>query len=89
MHLAIGTSLAIIAMKSGSGFLKYDQVLTALGQHVDWGRILLFAGLGFLGTLAGGALADRMPRARLQRLFAVFLVAMGVFILWQYAPAAF
>ncbi|REJ73482.1 MAG: sulfite exporter TauE/SafE family protein [Acidobacteria bacterium] len=86
MHLAIGTSLVIIAMKSASGFLEYRSVLESLGIGVEWPRILLFAAVGFAGSLLGGRVADRVPRQALRRLFALFLVVMGAFIVWQYLP---
>ncbi len=89
IHLAVGTSLAIIALKSFSGFLKYQSVLADLGLSVDWRLIAMISVVGFVGTLAGGALAGRLPRERLRRLFAVFLLLMAAFILWQYLPTLF
>ena len=86
MHRAIGTSLAIIALKSATGFAKYSQVLAELDIHMDWVRIVLFSVIGFGGSLLGGALASRLPRATLQRGFGGFLLLMGGFILVQYGP---
>jgi uncharacterized membrane protein YfcA len=87
IHLAIGTSLAIIALKSLSGFLKYQDVLASLDLAVSWPLIATISLVGFLGTLVGGALAGRLPRHRLQQTFAAFLVVMAAFILWQYVPS--
>lgn len=89
IHLAVGTSLAVIALKSLSGFVKYQSVLSDLDLAVDWGLILTISAVGFLGTLIGGAAARRLPKAGLQRLFAAFLFVMAIFILGQYAPDIF
>ena len=86
MHRAIGTSLAIIALKSATGFAKYSHVLAELDIRMDWTRIALFAVLGFLGSLLGGSLANKLPRTTLQRGFGFFLLLMGGFILAQYGP---
>ena len=45
--------------------------------------------IGIAGLFVGDALSQRVPQARLKRGFAVFLVVMGVFILYEEAPAAF
>lgn len=86
MRLAVGTSLLIIAAKSFAGFAKYLDVLAGLGQHVDWTLIGLFAAIGVAGSFAGHALSGRVPQRMLQRAFAVFLIAMGGFILVQESP---
>ncbi len=88
MQLAIGTSLMVIALKSASGFVKYLSVLAELGLHVDWQVIGLFTAIGTLGTFAGRAIATRMPHEALKRGFALFLVPVGIFILWQSVPQA-
>ncbi|RDI95103.1 sulfite exporter TauE/SafE family protein [Meiothermus sp. QL-1] len=86
MHLAVGTSLVIIAMKSASGFYKYLHLLPQQGYSVNWEVVLLFSALGILGSLFGGRLAASIPQLALRRGFAGFLVVMGVFILWQSLP---
>ena len=88
MRLAVGTSLLIIAAKSAAGFFKYTDVLAETGQHVDWQLIGLFAVIGIAGSFVGNALSQRVPQAQLKRGFAVFLVIMGVFILYKEGPSA-
>ena len=88
MRLAVGTSLLIVAAKSAAGFWKYTDVLAETGLAVDWRLIGVFAAIGIAGSFVGNALSQRVPQARLKRGFAVFLVVMGVFILWREAPAA-
>ncbi|AFV75921.1 putative permease [Thermus oshimai JL-2] len=83
MHLAVGTSLFIIALKSFAGFYKYLHLLPAYGLSVNWGLALLFIAVGALGSLLGGRLAVRLPHEALKRGFALFLVVMGVFIVAQ------
>jgi hypothetical protein len=83
MHLAIGTSLFIIALKSFAGFYKYLHLLPELGLAVNYGVALLFVGVGTLGSFLGSRLAVRLPQGGLRRGFALFLVAMGAFIVAQ------
>jgi len=80
MHQAVGTSLAIIALKSATGFYKYLDVLSQADLSVSWNVVTLFAALGIAGSFAGGAIAHRLPQSVLQRVFAVLLIAMGLFI---------
>jgi uncharacterized membrane protein YfcA len=86
MHLAVGTSLAIIALKSVSGFYKYLQLLPAQGYTVNWDIVLLFAVVGMVGSLLGGRIAGFIPQPLLRQGFAGFLAVMGLFILWQNLP---
>ncbi len=86
MHIAIGTSLLIIALKSFVGFFEYLNVLTDLNLTVDWNVVFIFIGLGVVGSFLGNRLGRNMPQELLKRVFAVFLLAMGAFILYQNVP---
>ena len=88
MRLAVGTSLTIIAAKSAAGFWKYTDVLADGGLSVDVRLIVIFTGVGILGSFAGHALSHRVPQARLKRGFAVFLLVMGALILAREGPRA-
>ena len=78
MKQAVGTSLLVIAMKSAAGFAGY------LGQvQVEWGFMGLFTAIAIGGILLGTWLVRFVPQQALQRAFAVFLVVMGGFILYQ------
>ncbi|GGN04337.1 UPF0721 transmembrane protein [Thermus composti] len=83
MHRAVGTSLLIIALKSLAGFYKYLHLLPALGLSVNYRVAGLFVRVGFLGSVLGGRVAVRLPQEGLKRGFALFLVAMGVFLVVQ------
>ena len=83
IHLAVGTSLAIIALKSISGFLKYVDVLDAAGQSINWELVMIFGVVGVLGSLLGRTIGAMLSQDRLRKGFAVFLVVMGGFILLQ------
>ena len=82
MHRAVGTSLTIIALKSVTGFVKYLDVLADLDLAVDWRLIAIFITVGTAGSLIGNWLASRTPQQQLRRAFAVFLIVMGVFVLY-------
>lgn len=81
MHIAVGTSLCIIAMKSGAGLVKYLDVVRNENLTVDWTVIVLFIVVGAAGTLAGQAIAGRINQATLRKVFGVFLIVMAVYIL--------
>jgi uncharacterized membrane protein YfcA len=92
MPIAIGTSLAIIAVNSTTGFLKYLSMLGdrtgpgGVALHVDWNIIGVFIAIGIAGSLIGNALAGRINQNTLKRIFAVFLVVMAGYILVRQAP---
>lgn len=83
MILAIGTSLMIIALKSFVGFAKYYSVLTEQGLTFDWGVIGMITVAGIVGSFAGAWISARLPREKLQKAFAVFLMIMAVVVLSQ------
>ena len=75
MRDAIGTSLVVIAINSASGLLA----------HLRYGGLdLLTSGLfvagGALGALAGALVSGRLDERRLQRSFAVFVAAIGLWL---------
>jgi uncharacterized membrane protein YfcA len=75
---AVGTSLLVIALKSVAGFVGY------LGQvEIPWGTLLAFTGAGAVGIFGGTFLVRFVSPTALQRAFALFLVAMGIFMLYQ------
>ncbi len=82
MHRAVGTSLMIIALKSATGFYKYLDVLADAQLALDWQVLGLFSGVGILGSFVGSAIGGRLPQERMRRIFALFLVVIGVFISW-------
>jgi uncharacterized membrane protein YfcA len=78
MKQAIGTSLLVIALNSFAGFLGY------MGQvEVQWGFMAGFTAVAMIGILAGTSAVRFVPQHTLRRSFAVFLVIMGAFILYQ------
>jgi uncharacterized membrane protein YfcA len=78
MNQAVGTSLLVIAMNSASGFLGY------LGQvSIPWGFLTLFTAMAVAGIFAGTYMVKFVSQEALKRGFAVFLVVMGIGILYQ------
>lgn len=78
MRQAIGSSLLVIAMNSASGFAGY------LGTvDVDGTFLVGFTTAAVAGALVGTALVARVPQAALKRGFAMFLLAMGCFVLYR------
>ena len=76
---AVGTSLAVIFLISvssiGFGLLS--------DAPVDWRVLGLFALGGFAGMVAGTALVRHLPDLIMRRAFAVIVLGMGVWILFD------
>jgi uncharacterized membrane protein YfcA len=78
MKEAIGTSLLIIAFKSFAGFAGY------VGQvEIPWAFLGQFTIATTAGILIGSYLVKFVPQDKLKKGFAIFLVVMGVFILYK------
>lgn len=86
MRLAVGTSLVIIAAKSFVGFYEYLNVLSALQLSIDWHIIGLFSLIGIVGGWLGHKVSSRVDQALLKKIFSVFLVLIGLFILYKNLP---
>jgi uncharacterized membrane protein YfcA len=86
MSSAVGTSLAVIAMNSFTGFGKYLHVLDAKGLHLDWRALLMIALIGIVGSYAGNHLGRHIPQTALRRIFGVFLVVIGLFVAADAGP---
>jgi len=83
IHIAIGTSLLIIAMKSVVGFVKYLDVLRVEQLSVSWPTIGVFVALGTLGAMLGSRIGRHVNPQVLRRVFAVFLVVMATYIMYR------
>lgn len=78
MHQAVGTSVLIIGFNGLAGFTGY------LGQvPIEWDIVGVFTGCAVLGASAGTLLMRRVDAGSLRKGFAVFLVCVAVFILYQ------
>jgi len=76
MKTAIGTSLAIVAANSSTGFVGY------LGMvPVDWAMMASFTAVTVTGSFAGTRLAHRFSQETLKRSFGVFLIFVATYIL--------
>lgn len=83
IHLAIGTSLTIIAMKSITGFVKYLDVLSELELSVNWDLFIIFSLIGAAGSLVGKKISTKISAGRLRKIFAIFLLVMGIYIIYM------
>jgi len=75
---AVGTSLVIISMNTGSAYLGY-----AGKVDMPWGVVLAFTMIAILGILVGTRLVHAATPAQLKRAFAIFLLAVGGFVFYQ------
>lgn len=89
MKVAVGTSLAVIALKSAAGLVKYIDVLQHQDAAPDWGVVLLFIAIGVVGSLVGKSISAKLNQRVLRRGFAAFLVVMGIFVLGKEGATLF
>jgi|SRR5699024_1435759 len=83
MDLAIGTSLAIITLQSATGFIKYLDVLEDLNLEIDIQLMVVFGLIGAVGSLVGKTVGSRISNEGLKQGFAVFLIVMGVYVIYM------
>lgn len=77
-HLAIGTSLAILLPPVGlAAVIEYYR-----HGHVDLKVALIVAFGLFLGAWAGARYANRLSGPHLRMAFGIFVVCMGVYIIY-------
>jgi uncharacterized protein len=86
MPVAAGTSLAIIAANCAVGFFKHSTIVRDAGLVIDWRTVVIFAVVGAAGSIAGGALGARLNQILLRRIFAAFLLLLGVYVLAREVP---
>lgn len=86
MSLAVGTSLVIIAAKSFAGFYKYVDVLAQQNLSIHWDVVILIAALGMIGSLVGSRINSKFSNESLRRVFAIFLIGMGIYVLANNIP---
>lgn len=82
MATAVGTSLVVIALKSGAGLLGY-----LASTPVDWPLAGAVTAAAVVGSIGGGRLAGRTGDDRLRRIFGWFVATMAVVILVLEVPA--
>lgn len=77
MRLAVGTSLLVITVNS----LAALAARTGTADGLDWSVVAPFAGAAVLGAWDGKRLSARVSGGLLQRIFALVLLAVAVFML--------
>jgi uncharacterized membrane protein YfcA len=82
MSTAVGTSLVVIALKSGAGLAGY-----LASTPIDWTLAAGVTAAAVVGSVGGGKLAGLLSEERLRRSFAWFVAAMSVVVLGQQLPA--
>ncbi len=78
MKKAVGTSLLIISMKSFAGFIGYIGLV-----EIPWIFLSKFTFASIFGIFIGSSLVSYVPQDVLKKVFALFLIIMGVFILYK------
>jgi uncharacterized membrane protein YfcA len=84
MHLAVGTSLLVIAINSAAGFIGH------MGEgQLHWSMTAAFTAAAVAGTFVGEHFARRVPAARLRRMFAYFVISVAIFLVAENSRALF
>ena len=89
MRLSVGRWLVCVGFEDLVGVLGYVCVLETLNLAVDWYIIWMFSIIGIVGGWLGHKISSKVNQEQLKRGFAVFLVLMGVFILYKNLPSLF
>lgn len=79
---ATGTSLGVITVNSASGFVGHLR-----HAQLDWTLMLTFIALSLAGLAVGLRIARMVREDRLRRVFAAFLVAVGISLAFANWPA--
>lgn len=83
MPKAVGTSLLVIALKSFAGYAGHASHVT-----IDFELAALVSGAAVVGSFGGSRLANLIPPAALRRGFAIFVLVMAAFVLYQQVRGA-
>ena len=81
VQMAVGTSLIIIAMDSIAGLLGHIR-----NGFIVWVMLLVFTSAGLVGTFSGVRLCNRLSSSKLQKAFAMFVIALALFLLIDNFP---
>lgn len=84
MREAIGTSLLVIAMKSGAAFGGYMGSTT-----IPWDVAGMVTAAAVAGSFVGARWAGRLEEQTLRKAFGLFVVVMGLFVLVKELPKVF
>ena len=78
MAEASATALAVIALNTGAAGLGY------IGEvSLDWRLTAMITVAAIIGMTVGTRLSKRVKGATLSRMFALLLVVVGVFMIWE------
>jgi uncharacterized membrane protein YfcA len=78
MRQAVGTSLIVIAMNSLAGFLGHLN-----GASIDMVVVTIFVVAGLFGSISGTKLAKLIKPDQLRTSFALFVMVLAVFLLYD------
>jgi uncharacterized membrane protein YfcA len=81
MRQAVGTSLVVIAMNSLAGIMGH-----LVGTGIDWSMIGVFVVAGLIGNFAGVRLTRVVKPSQLRSSFALFVIALAFFLLYDNLP---
>ncbi|MES2827946.1 MAG: sulfite exporter TauE/SafE family protein [Bacteroidota bacterium] len=75
MKKAVGTSLAVVALNSLSGFANDVNHIT-----IDWEFLLIITLIALIGSISGAFIAGRINAKKLKGYFGWFVLGLGVII---------
>ncbi len=75
-HKAHGTSLAVIIPIAIISTIVYT-----LNGHINWTLVAAIGSASIVGAIVGAKLMMRVPALKLQQLFGVYTIAIGIFLL--------
>jgi uncharacterized membrane protein YfcA len=79
MRQAVGTSLLVITMNSVAGFAGPQQRVSEIPLRF----VMVFSAIAMAGIIAGTWLSRRVDQRTLKRAFAMLLLAVAAWVLWN------
>lgn len=76
MHQAVATSLAVIAVATLAGVIRH-----ACAGNVAWKTAAILVLFVAAGSFLGADLAQRLSSATLQRIFGLWMIGVGIYML--------
>lgn len=85
LPIGIATSLVIIALKSVVGFAQYYFPMVEAGYEFEFDLKVIATMIiaGVLGSVVGSWLGTKLPKQKMQKGFALFLVVMAAVVIYQ------
>lgn len=82
LSISVATATSLLIMLSNSSIALIWRVIEGVPMtSSDWNLVYIIAALAALGSFAGAKFANRLKKKLLQRIFAIFLIALAAVLI--------